>query len=215
MAFEPCLGPFDELEELFGLVGAFELCLAAFLAHPAYGCTAVAIDGHLEALLVEQGEGMYDGKELAYVVGAVYRTKVEYLLAVPEVYATVLHGAGVAAAGGIYGEGIDPRTWPPTDPLCPLGISPSMGRSFSHRGLRSTPLGGGVRVGLLYIFVGGRSIRALGLLLGVERFVHRSLYTLYLGLAVVPTMVDTGVETIPNDVEFLLLAHTKKGIKGR
>ena len=82
VALEPCLGTFDELEELFGLFIALELGLAAFLAYPTDGCAAIAIDGHLEPLLVEHGQSVYDGKKLSDVVGAVHGAKVEYLLSI-------------------------------------------------------------------------------------------------------------------------------------
>ena len=106
VCLEPRLGTFDKLEKLLGLFGALKLSLATLLAHPTDSRAAIAVDGHLEPLLVEHGQGVYDGKKLANVIGAVYGAKVKYLLAIAEVYATVLHRARVAATRGIYGKGI-------------------------------------------------------------------------------------------------------------
>ena len=109
VCLEPCLGTFDELEELFGLGGALELGVAAFLAYPADGGAAVAIDGHREALLMEQGQGMHDGEKLTYIVRSMHGAKVEDLLAIAQVYAAVLHRTGIATAGGIDGESGHPK----------------------------------------------------------------------------------------------------------
>ena len=106
VCLEPCLGTFDELEELLGLLGALKLGLAAFLAYPADGSAAITIDGHLESLLVEHRQGVHDSEKLTDVVGAVHGAKVEDLLAIAKVYAAVLHRARVAAAGGVYGKGV-------------------------------------------------------------------------------------------------------------
>ena len=106
MRLEPRFGTLDELEELFGLLGALELSLATLLTYPADGCAAIAIDGHLESLLVEHCQGVYDSKKLSNVVGAVHGAKVKNLLSIAKVYAAVLHGAWVATAGGVYGKGI-------------------------------------------------------------------------------------------------------------
>ena len=106
VCLEPRLGTFDELEELFGLLGALELGLTALLAHPADGCAAVTIDGHLESLLIEHSQGVYDSKKLTYIVRSVYGAKMEYLLPVAEVYSAVFHRTRVATASGIYGKGV-------------------------------------------------------------------------------------------------------------
>ena len=106
VCLEPRFSSFDELEEFLGLIIALEQGLAAFLTYPADGRAAIAVDGHLEPLLVEHGQGVYDGKKLANIIGAVHGAEVEDLLAVAEVYTTVLHGTWVATAGGIYGKSI-------------------------------------------------------------------------------------------------------------
>ena len=112
MTLEPCFGSLDKLEELLRLGRALELGLARFLAHPTDGRTTIAIDGHLETLLVEHGKGMHDGEKLANVVGAMYRTKVEDFFAVTKVYTAILHGTGVATAGGINSKGVETQARP-------------------------------------------------------------------------------------------------------
>ena len=106
VCLEPRFGTFDELKELLSLFSTLEQGLARLLAHPTDSRAAIAIDGHLEPLLVEHGQGVYDGKKLANVVGAMHGAEVEDLLAIAEVYTTVLHRARITATRGIYGKGI-------------------------------------------------------------------------------------------------------------
>ena len=189
VCLEPRFGTLDELKEFFGLFSTIKQGLARLLAHPTDSRAAIAVDNHLEPLLVEHGQGVDDGEKLANIIGAVYGAEVKYLLAVAEVYTTVLHRARVAATRGIYGKGI-----------------------ALHYGGQCVE-GKGRRVGLLlHIGMSWRSVRAFCFFARVERLVRCSFDAFYLRLAVVPTMVNTRVETTPNDVELFLLAHGFKGV---
>ena len=77
---EPVLGTGDDLVQLFcfGIVGKGGL--TTFLVYPQDGIVAVAVDGFAYSHLLLQGQGVNDGQELPDVVGAKYRTEMEYLL---------------------------------------------------------------------------------------------------------------------------------------
>ena len=94
---EPCLCTGYNLKELFGIRGTRKFGLALLLSHPEYGVAAVRVDGlALNALFVEQSQGMDNGKKLADIVCSVYGAEVENLLAAHKVDATVFHRSGIS-----------------------------------------------------------------------------------------------------------------------
>ena len=61
----------------------------------------------MHIVLLEVGKAVHNAEELAYVVGADRCLEVEELLTGGDVYALVFHHAGVAAAGGVDGQGVE------------------------------------------------------------------------------------------------------------
>ena len=107
IVLQPGLGACDEAEELFRArrPGQFGATLLAF--HPKHGVTAVGVDCEINALLLEQGEGMNNGEKLSDIVRPVNGTEMKYLLSRFEIDATIFHLSWISRTGGINGERVD------------------------------------------------------------------------------------------------------------
>ena len=102
MGGEPSFGARDDLKELFGLGVAHKFGLALPLVHPQYGVVAVGIYRLLKSALLHQRKGVDNGEKLSDVVCAMDRAEMEHLFARGQVYATVFHRAGIAAARRVH-----------------------------------------------------------------------------------------------------------------
>lgn len=100
---EPSLGTGYEFVGFGCRVIAHEFGLAMLVAHPEDGVVRVGVDGLIAyALLVHEGQGVYDGKEFADVVGATDGAEVEDLRPCGQVDALIFHRSWVSGAGGVH-----------------------------------------------------------------------------------------------------------------
>ncbi len=77
---QPLLRTFYQAEELFGLGVAWQFGLAFFLFYPVDGVHAVAVDGHVEAFLLQQGQSVNNGQKFSDIIGTVHRPEVKDFL---------------------------------------------------------------------------------------------------------------------------------------
>ena len=104
VCLQPAFGTGDDLKKGFSLRVAFQFCLTLALLNPEDGIVGVAVnDFVMETLVPAQGEGMYDGEKLPDVVRTMHGTIVEDTIARLKIDGLILHGSGIAAAGGIHG----------------------------------------------------------------------------------------------------------------
>ena len=106
VAVEPLLGALDELEKLFGARCTLEAGATLVGFDPQKGVATIGVDGHGEALPLEEGEGVDDGEELSDVVGAVDGAEVEYFLACAQIDATIFHRSGISRTSCIDCQGV-------------------------------------------------------------------------------------------------------------
>ena len=104
---EPVLGTNHEVEHLGCLFVSLQCGLSFLVPHPRHSADAVAIDLHVPAVLLDEREGMNDGKELTDVVRALYRTEVEEALLVAKIDALILHSTRIATATCIDRNGVE------------------------------------------------------------------------------------------------------------
>ena len=100
---EPSLGACYELVGFGCGVVVHEFGLAMLVAHPEDGVVRVGVDGLVVyALLVHEGQGVYDGKELADVVGAPDGSEVEDPRPCGQVDALIFHRSWVSGTGSVH-----------------------------------------------------------------------------------------------------------------
>jgi len=103
MGGEPSLGAGYEFVGFGCGVVAHELGLAMLVAHPEDGIVRVGVDSLVVyALLVHEGQGVYDGEELADVVGATNGAEMEDLRPCGQVDALVFHRSWVSGTGSVH-----------------------------------------------------------------------------------------------------------------
>ena len=78
------------------------LVLHFFLPHPTDCIDAVTVNGHIESLLFQQSQSVYDSEEFADIIRSFRRAKVEDFLAAGYVDSAIFHRTGVAAAGSVH-----------------------------------------------------------------------------------------------------------------
>ena len=130
---------------------------------------------------------MDDAEELADIVRAVDRTEVEEFLTVGQIDAAVLHRTGVAAAGGIRGDGVGVQDI----------VGRMLGRGGSRRAFRA-----------MDIRSGAHGIGVVGLLTALESLEASTFHPLHLPLTLLPRGEHPRVQPVPNDVK-LLLCHDR------
>ena len=192
---QPLLGALYQPEERFALGVARQLGLALLLPHPGYGVAAVAVHGHVQPLLLQQGQGVHDGQEFADVVRAIHGPQVKHLLSGGQVHAPVFHLPRVAAARRVHHQATRVH-----------GLGQG---DFGN--LRRLPLRGAGRAAA-YVLVRRCGKGTLRLRACVKRLELRPLVALRLQLAVRPLVVDARADACPDHVVFLFLHFLLKGL---
>ena len=102
MRFQPNFRPPDEFQSFLRFGVLFQFCLTLLLLHPYLRVDRVGIY-HLipYALSLHQCQSMNYCKELAYIVGAFYRTEMEYPCSCLQVNTLILHRSGISRTRGI------------------------------------------------------------------------------------------------------------------
>ncbi len=97
MCPKPHFCPPYQLQCFFRFGGKFQLRLALLLLYPYLCIHRVGVYYLvLDTLLLHQGKCVHYGKKLPYVVGALYRTEVEYLCTRLQIDTLILHRSRVA-----------------------------------------------------------------------------------------------------------------------
>ena len=99
---KPFLRTFYQFEQFLCFCGTRKLGLTFLLPHPADCIDAVTVDGHIESLLFQQSQSVYDSEEFADIIRSLRRAKVEDFLAAGYVDSAIFHRTGVAAAGSVH-----------------------------------------------------------------------------------------------------------------
>jgi len=104
---KPILGTGYQLEEPLRFWGVLQFCLAPAVLYPKDSVVRVAIHLHVPPFLLDKGQGMNDGQEFSYVVGAMHRTVVEQSLLITQVDPLVFHRAWVTATASIHRNSVE------------------------------------------------------------------------------------------------------------
>ena len=135
---------------------------------------------------------MHYSQKLTYVVCTQYRAEMKLLLHISQINPTVLHLSGIAAACGIYSQGL-------TDNLRWNGFFLLFAAALMVSGF------------LLYEVLGWQVNGLLGLLTGIKSFVYGTFPAFYLLFAGLPGILHPGIQPNPDNVK--LLCHIANLIK--
>lgn len=201
---KPLFGTLYDLPELLGLRGACQLGAALLLLDPEHRVDGIGIERRFgDVVLLDIGEAVDYGEELADVVGSHRCFVVEQLLTGVDVNPLIFHHSGVAAAGCIDGYGVEQRKFGEGN----LGIydgesREGVGHEYRRRCRRGGRGSGRRLLGRSGDIGLGKSLSGLGE--GGVRTILGRLETLYLSFAVGPIGVYARYASLPDDVELRL-----------
>ena len=105
VGLQPLLGSLYNLVKLCCLLITLQRRATSFFSDPCPCSIAVGIDRKSHSVLLHQCQTMYNGKELADIIGAIDWTETEHLLSRRDMYPPVFHPAWIATASSIHTEG--------------------------------------------------------------------------------------------------------------
>ena len=192
-------GTVDKIPQLVSLRVDGQLAFALFLTDPTDSVDRVAVDDLVEVMFFEISQAMDNSQELTYIISTQGTFEMEDLCARSHINALILHDARVTATSRVDSKAIEDRRVERTGTH--LGHTIGIDKHIRHGDGRLD------RHRRLIRLVEGRA----GLVERIESLVAGSRHTFYLTCTFGPRMIDTGMDTSPDDIIFLFdFTHKEK-----